>query len=295
MKRQTSLRGLRTFCEAAKHQSFRDAAENMFVTASAVSHQIKNLEDELGQQLFERTARNIRLTDAGQSLYENVHPLIEKLDIAVSDHAQTKRRSRLSVSVQPFFASELFVPKLPDFLAANPDIDLRVDTSDEASEKFVPSTDVSIRLFRSPPGKLVSDKLFPLQLMPAGSPDFKANLNVSRKAVRSRFPLIVHDGRPKAWKQWAEVSGVNLPAETTLVHLASMIAVMRAAERGIGAALVPVELSKAWFDNGNIVPLFRKPLVTDEAYYFVCSEEASKRPTVQRLREWVLQNFASAA
>ena len=99
MKRPTSLRGLRTFCEAAKYQSFRNAADRMFVTASAVSHQIKNLEDELGQQLFERRSRQIELTDAGRSLFDDVSPLIEKLDDTVANYRRDQRRQTLSISV----------------------------------------------------------------------------------------------------------------------------------------------------------------------------------------------------
>ncbi len=295
MKKHTSLRGLRTFCEAAKYQSFRNAADRMFVTASAVSHQIKNLEDELGQQLFERRSRQIELTDAGRSLFDDVSPLIEKLDDTVANYRRAQRRQTLSISVQPFFASELFVPKLPDFTVAHPDIDIHIDTSDESNEKFAGSADVSIRIFKSPPKGLVSHRLFPLRLVPVGSPDFKKSVKVVKREVRSRFPLIVHEGRPKAWKRWENLSGISLPDDASRVRLASMIAIARAAERGLGAALVPVELSQSWLQNGSLVPLFKHTLEMDDAYYFVCSEESAEMDSVRVLKDWVLENFAEAA
>ena len=291
-KNTVSLRGIRTFCVAARYESFRDAAERMFVTASAVSHQIKNLEEELGLQLFERNARSLKLTDSGKALFDEVNPLIEQLDDAVARYQQSQPRSRLNISVQPFFASELFVPRLPEFTKANPDIDIKIDTSDESAEKHADSWDASIRIFKSPPKGLISHRLFPLRLIPAGSREFRDTLVVKKNRVVGDFPLIVHEGRGNAWKKWQRLAGIELPEASSSVRLASMIAVVRAAERGLGAALVPVELSQGWFDSGSLVPLFDTPLVTNESYYFVSDSESAELATVRVLRDWVLKNFA---
>ena len=119
-----SLRGLRTFCVAARYQSFRAAGEELFVTASAVSHQIKSLEEELGKQLFDRNTRDLSLTDIGRSLYEEVSPLIEQLDRVVAKYRAGAVSSSIRLSVQPFFASEMFVPRLREFTAEHPGIDI---------------------------------------------------------------------------------------------------------------------------------------------------------------------------
>jgi len=293
MRRLTSLRGLRTFCEAARSGSFREAGERLFVTASAVSHQIKNLESELGQELFERNARAIKLTAPGAALFGDVEPLLDQLDFAVSNHRRAQHRDQLSISVQPFFASELFVPKLPEFTSANPDVDIRIDTSDESNEKVASASDVSIRIFKTPPRDLVADRLFPLSLVPVSSAAFSRTLKVKGNRIESAFPLIVHDGRPGAWTQWSRHSKVSLPEKATSIRLASMIAVARAAEQGLGAALVPEELSDGWFSKRALVRLFDSRLVTDDAYYFVCKEEAMRHTPVRRLRDWVRSEFAA--
>ena len=293
--RNLSLRGLRTFCIAAEHESFRDAADRLFVTASAVSHQIKNLEDELGKPLFERRARSLVLTDAGRALYEDVSPLITRLDNVTLRHRQAVGRSTLSISVQPFFASELFVPRLPDFRLKHPEIDIRIEASDESVEKHSHKTDVSIRIFRSPPQNLVAEPLFPLRLVPAGTPDFRDELRVRRKKITSDFPLIVHESRPKAWRQWQKSAGIELPQDASSLRLDSMIAVVRAAERGLGAALIPIQLSESWFSSGSLVPLFRHQLTTNESYYFVCTSDIADQPNVRLLRAWVLQNFEDSS
>lgn len=289
--RKISIRGLRTFCVAARHQSFRDAAEKLFITASAVSHQIKKLEQELGQSLFDRDGASLTLTDAGTSLHSEVSPLIEKLDEVASRHTVSAQRGTLRISVQPFFASELFVPRLAEFKAAHPGIDIKVDTSDESIEKHPSHADASIRVFKSTPANLVSNRLFPLHLVPAASSSFRDTLMVKAKKVVSKFPRISHESRPRAWSQWQHSAGIELPEEATTVQLDSMIAVVRAAQRGLGAALVPGRLCGTMFDSGTLVPLFKHELATDDAYYFACGDEDTKNENVSVLRDWVVQTF----
>ena len=291
INRNLSLRGLRTFCVAAENKSFRETAEKLFITASAVSHQIKNLEDELGQKLFERTSRSLILTDAGRLLLDDIKPLILRLDEVAAQHRVAATRSTLSISVQPFFANEMFIPKLPEFARAHPDIDIKVDTSDESAEKHPATADVSIRVFRSAPAGFASDRLFALRLIPAASPDVREKLAVDESSISGDVPLLVHDSRPGAWRQWSQSSGIEVPRDASIIRLDSMNAIARAAERGLGAALVPVQLSDAWFESGSLVPLSDHELLTRDAYYFVCRRADADNGTVQTLRRWVLQIF----
>ena len=290
-----SLRGLRTFCVAAKHESFTTAGEQLFITASAVSHQVKSLEQELGQQLFERTSRELKLTPIGRSLYEEASPLIDELNSIAASYKTERHRSSIRISVQPFFASEYFVPRLSEFTAEHPEIDIQVGTSDESSEKHPADADLSIRLFKSPPQELASNLLFPLRMVPTGSPDFKKNLTVRKNKIVGDFPLIVHETRPKAWKHWSKASGIELPKGSKVTRLDSMIAVVRAAERGIGAAMVPVPIADQWFKQGSIVRLFKQELVANVSYYLVCREDRRDDDSVQLLRKWIVRTFAETA
>ena len=292
VNRNLSLRGLRTFCIAAELESFRDAADQLFLTASAVSHQIKNLEAELGKKLFTRGNRGNSLTADGERLFNDIHPLINELDAVAMQHSTHSGRSTLRISVQPFFASEVFVPKLIEFRKLHPDLDIVVDTSDESSERHPANADASIRVFSSPPTGLAYDALFPLRLAPVGSPDFYDRVKVRAGKIVSDFPILVHESRPRAWRQWEKVSGLKLPRPNDILRLDSMIAVARAAERGLGAALVPTQLVERWFASSSLVHLFERELVTRERYYFVYNAESQLDNNVQRLREWVLQCFA---
>jgi LysR family transcriptional regulator, glycine cleavage system transcriptional activator len=290
-----SIRGLRAFCIAARHESFRVAADELHITASAVSHQMRKLEEVLGAQLFDRGARDIKLSKTGELLYQEVSPLIEQLDAVVRKYRKEAMHRSIRISVQPFFASEFFIPRLHEFCVANPDIDIQVGTSDESAEKHPPDADLSIRLFKTPPPDLQADLLFPLRMVPAGSPEFKRSLSVRNGKIQSDFPIIVHETYPKAWQQWEALYGVALPADCKSTRLDSMIAVVRAAQRGIGAALVPIPLGNLWFEEGSVVRLFEQELVADVSYYLVCSLDRVEDESVALFRAWILQNFASPA
>jgi LysR family glycine cleavage system transcriptional activator len=290
--RNISLRAMRVFCAAAEHQSFRQAAEVLFLTSSAISHQIKQLEAELGTRLFERSARALQLSADGSALYDDIHPLLAEFDTVVAKHARTAPSRSLRISVQPFFASELFVPRLPEFVAQHPDIDISIDTSDESLEKHPAIADVSIRIFKSPPDSLAFDPLFPLRLVPAGSLEFYDTVRLKSGRIDSEFPLLVHESRPMAWQKWERSSRIRLPNLKNTIRLDSMIAVARAAERGLGAALIPRQLSESWFRSDNLVQLFEHELVTKGTYYLVYRQEDSDKQDIQLFRDWVLKNFA---
>jgi LysR family glycine cleavage system transcriptional activator len=289
--KRMSMRGVRTFCVAARHGSFRLAAEELSITASAVSHQIKKLEEELGVKLFERRGRTLELSDNGHVLFEEADAAIRRLDKIANRLRPESPRTALRVSVQPFFASEMFVPRLSEFTSAHPEIDISIDTSDETPERHPPNADISVRLFGTPPKGLASAVLFPLMLVPACSPDFRSRLTMVGWNVERPFPLVVHSTRPDAWRLWSEFSGIHIPITRNIIRLDSMIAVARAAERGLGAALLPLPLSNAWFQSGSLVRLFDQEMESSDAYYVAYEKDQGHRPEVLALRNWVLREF----
>jgi LysR family glycine cleavage system transcriptional activator len=290
-----SLRGLRTFCAAAEHESFSAAGETLFITPSAVSHQIKSLEEELGHRLFDRNARDLKLTATGKALFNDIAPVIRELDRIVAALREDVEKTSIRMSVQPFFASEYFVPRLGEFTENNPDIDIRVAASDESAETVPGDADLSIRLHRKPPRGVESRLLMPLRLAPAGSKSFKSSLRVKDGAIVSQFPLIIHESFPKAWQQWAMKSGVALPEDAKVTRLDSMIAVVRATEQGIGAALVPVPIASQWFEQETIVRLFDEDLIADQSYYLVWEKGVAEKNGVDRLLDWIHKRFAATA
>ena len=290
-----SLRGLRTFCIAARHESFSAAADELFLTPGAVSRQIKSLEEELDIRLFDRNARDLKLTGNGQALFAELEPLVDSIDEVVASFRKDRKRSLVRVSVQPFFASEYFVPRLAEFTAANPHIDIRVSASDESPESLPADAALSIRLFRNPPPGAESQLIFPMRLVAAGSRDLAKSLRVKDGQITSDFPLIVHESYPKAWRQWSKRAGVELPKGSKVTRLDSMIAVVRAVEQGIGAALVPIPIAEQWFRQKTIFQLFDEELVADVSYFLIWQDGATRNPGVAALRDWIVERFADPA
>ncbi|MCG8370040.1 MAG: LysR substrate-binding domain-containing protein [Proteobacteria bacterium] len=288
--RNVSMRALRAFCTAAERGSFRRAAEDLFLTASAVSHQIKQLEEAMGVLLFQRQPRSLKLTGSGRALLDELSPVLEDLDLVIERNCTRGSRIALRISVQPFFASELLMPRLSEFLADNPGISITVDTADEEPDRHDKTADASVRLFSSPP--LEGDRLFPLRLIPMGSPALYDSVEVVAGRITSEFPLVVHNARPGAWQKWQKSSGIRLPRQATTIRLNSMIAVARAAEQGLGAALMPAQLCNDRIESGALTPLFDHELESTEAYYLISRPRKPESDRIGTFRNWVLQEFA---
>ena len=293
LSRPPPLRNLRAFCIAARHCSFKVAADELFLTPSAVSHQMKELEESLGVHLFERKTRALELTTAGHTLRDEVAPLLDALDRSLAQFTRRNRRKSLRVMLPPFFASELFVPRLATFCEAHPDIDIQIDTSNPHPTQHPPTSDVSIIFGASPPAGVKAAKLFSLKLAAVCAREHAPDVVRLGREVFRETALIVHRPRPFAWASWAQEVGLDAPEPKNIIELDSMFAVVRAAERGIGVALVPTALCGAWFDTGALVRIFAIELATPDTYYLVMRPKDADKAEVTALTEWALEEFRS--
>jgi LysR family glycine cleavage system transcriptional activator len=286
--RRISLRGVRAFCAAARHNTLRHAGDELFLTASAVSHQIKKLEAELGVALFDRVGRGLALTEAGEKFYREASRALVRVETAAANLQASQSRVSLLVSVQPFFASELLIPRLGEFSSAHPKIEINIDASDESSGANALAVDLSIRLYRRPPSDQYSKLLFPLILLPACSPTLREEAAKITTGNPSSIPLVVHSNRPSAWRQWASQCGIRLPESTNVVRFDSMSAIVQAAERSVGFALVPAGLTRQAFQNGRLIKFFGHSLQTGEAYYIGHRGDNPKLKEIEQFTNWVL-------
>lgn len=293
LSRPPPLRNLRAFCVAARHRSFKFAADELFLTPSAVSHQMKELEDSLGVRLFERKTRALELTTAGHTLLDEVEPLLEALDRSLAQIARRNGRRTLRVLLPPFFASELFVPRLISFCDEHPDIDIQIDTRDPRPSVHPPTADVSILLADSPPQGVKASKLFSLNLTAVCAKEHAPTVARLGRDVFHEMALLVHKARPFAWSNWAEEVGLETPEPKNVIELDTMFSVVRAAERGVGIALVPAALCGAWFESGALVKIFSVELATSETYFVASRTRDAEKPEVAAITKWMLSQFKS--
>jgi LysR family transcriptional regulator, glycine cleavage system transcriptional activator len=288
LSRSPPVKGLRAFCVAARHLSFKFAADELCLTPSAVSHQMKELETLLGMRLFERRTRALELTAAGHRLLDEVEPLLDGLDRALAQLARQDGRETLRVRAPALFANELLIPRLEEFCEAHPLIDVQLDTRDPRPVAHPPTADVSIVLADTPPAGVRSARLFSSPLGAVCAPQHAGRVARLGREVFSALPLIVDRTRPSAWSLWAEEVGLERPEPRQVIGFDTMIAAVRAAERGVGIALVPVLLCQSWIRSGALVRVFAVELAMPEAYYLVSRPRDAERPPVQALTRWAL-------
>lgn len=252
---------------------------------------MKELEEVMGVRLFERKTRALALTTAGHTLLDEIAPLLDMMDRSLAQFSRRNRRRNVRVRLPPFFASELFVPRLESFFALHPGIDIQVDTVDPWPSEHPLSADVSIVLTNTKPQGVKAVRLFPVTLAAVCARGFAASVaRLGREAFRETA-LIVQKARPFAWSNWANELGLDTPEPRNIIELDTMFSVVRAAERGIGIALVPEILCDAWFRSGALVRLFSLQLATDDAYFLVSRLKDADKPEVTAITDWTLGQF----
>ena len=291
LSRPPPIRNLRVFCAAARLRSFKSAAEELYLTPSAVSHQMKELQEALGVRLFERKPRALELTQAGAILLDEVGPLLEALDRTLAQVARRGGRRALRVLLPPFFASELFIPRLAGFCAEHPEIDIQIDTRDPRPARHPASADVSILIAATEPQGVQCSRLFPLSLTAVCAPQHTAAVARLGRAVFKEMALIVHKPRAQAWSEWAEEVGLDTPEPRNVLELDTLHAVVRAAERGIGVALVPTVHCEDWFRSGALVRMFPVELPTADTYYLVTRPKDADKPDIRAFSDWMVAQF----
>jgi LysR family glycine cleavage system transcriptional activator len=287
--RSPSLKAIKTFQIAAKHSSFAVAADELCITPSAVSHQIKTLETQLGLPLFSRGARALALTDAGARYLEQIDDLFVRLEAVTEQLRARYGRNSVRLHVPAYFASEMLLPRLSEFSKLNAGIDLRIDTSGAGGRAHVAEADISVVVGTGPWNGLVAHPLFAQTMIPACKPELLAEKPVTRYEDLNAHTLLVHEARRDDWDRWATTVGLTALVPSQIVRVDAMSAAMRAAETGIGIALLPAELSRAKFASGRLARVFDDELVTQENYTLLVRTEDENRDDIRSLCAWLIE------
>lgn len=282
------LTALRTFESASRLLSFKAAAQELSVTPTAVSHQIRALETWLGVRLFERLPRQVRLTEGGERLFHSVHGAL--LDVAQSVDSLRPQRSagHLTVSTTPAFAALWLVPRLGRFYTAHPDINLRLDTQCEVVDlQQDASIDLVIRYSIGDYPNLYGQCLFDECFAVYGAPDVVARASAH---VPTLISVRWHNSRLYAlgWQAWCEKAGETwlnyaLPLrEYDEEHYA-----LQAAIAGQGLVLASNILVSESVATGLLVPYRPQISVQGAGYSALCVPGRERHPPVRAFFQWV--------
>jgi LysR family glycine cleavage system transcriptional activator len=305
------LNALRAFEAAARHLSFARAAEELHVTPAAVSHQIKALEEFAGLKLFRRRNRAIELTGAARACLPKLREGFECLGEAAERLRTHEGGETLTVSVAPSLATKWLMPRLHRFVAAHPDVDVRISASTRlidvrrariagSTEQIGPrldEADISIRFGTGDyPGYTVT-KLFAVSVAPMCSPALASGEPGLRRPEDLRGQVLIQDdtvyfeGKVSAWDLWLKAAGVEGLETSRGPRFSHASLAMEAAADGLGVALAPTVLAKSDLATRRLVMPFGPVLPLSLAYYIVYLESPAN-PNVRAFITWLLAESA---
>ncbi|MFC4272811.1 transcriptional regulator GcvA [Sneathiella chungangensis] len=285
------LKALRSFEAAARHLSFSKAADELFVTPAAISHQVKALEDWLGITLFKRLNRAVILTKEGQNYLVGVRNGLEVIGAATENVMRQDATGALHVDTLPSFAARWLLPRLSRFREAHPDIDVRLSASDHLTDFNREDVDVVIRYGHGNYPGLRVDKLLTEEVMfPVCSPSLLDGKHPLRSPADLKYHTLLHDDMRIDWQAWLTMAGVTDvdPKKGPSFNDSSML--LTAAMEGQGVALGRSTLAADDLLAGRLAqPFDVQPIQAHHAYYLVSPEEMADRPRIAAFREWILE------
>ena len=287
-KRLPPLNWLRSFEASARHLNFTQAAVELHMTQAAVSQQIKGLETKLGCALFIRLPRGLELTDAGRAYIPGVRESIEKLALVTDEVFGKERSHTLTVRVNLVFFNTWLAPRLADFRAQYPDIDLRF-TSNIWVAGQDKEADIEIRYGKGVWEDFASDRLTWDDLIPVCSPVLlNGQLHPADPEDLDNYTLLHVIGYEEGWGYWLNQLGYHSIDASQGIHFDSLMTAMEMAAQGHGVALSRTSLVGPMLDNGRLITPFSETTGTSESFFLATPSNKPVRPHVELFRQWLI-------
>lgn len=287
-----ALGALRAFEAVARRSSFRQAADELAVTPTAISHQIRQLETYLGRRVLDRTPRRVALTAEGAALYEVTRSGFSAIAAVVAQLREGAGATRITLSSTSAFLGHWLASRLETLRRDLPAIDLRLHASDAVVELSPGGIDAAIRYGKGPFANAVP--LCRDVFTPVCSPA----LGVATLTDLRSAPLLHVDGRRRPqpspdWRRWCEAAGAGDVDTTAGQHVPDSLLAVQAAIAGQGVAIVSVVLARDALAAGLLVAPF-SIVLPGETFHFVCAEGLEGRPEMTSLRNWFARELADA-
>jgi LysR family glycine cleavage system transcriptional activator len=279
---------LRAFEASARHQSFTAAADELSLTQSAVSRQIRSLEEVLGADLFVREKQTVRLTLAGEAYAQEIRSALKRISSATLGFRANPQGGALNIAILPTFGTRWLAPRLPLFLAENPGITINLTTRLAPFDFQTETLDAAIH-FGLPewPGAEL-DFLMQETVVPACSRALRDAHNFTFAADLLKAPLLHLESRPDAWERWFCAMGQEVEeVHGMLVDQFALAA--QAAMAGLGVALLPQFLIENELQRGDLVEAIASPMESAERYYLAWPQNRESYPPLTAFRRWIRQ------
>ena len=285
---------LRLFEAAARLGSFKQAAEEVHVTPSAVSHGLRTLEHWLGAELFHRDTRGLTLTPAGQSYAVEVNRALTILASATESFPGRKATGSLSVSVAPTFANRWLLPRLPKFTERYPDISITIDTARRHVDFLTEGFDLAIRMSSAPRSSEAWTELVAEAFVPVCSPQLLRKAGCDDEiAFLKRMPLIHVTAAGEDWATWFEAKGLPPTTGGRTIKVDTIQLAAEAAIQGLGVAVGRKPVMDGYIADGHLTEIAGPPIQVTTRYWLVGTHKSFDRPEIKLFRAWILQELSA--
>ena len=280
---------LRAFEAAARLESFTLAAKELHLTQSAISHQIKELEDYFGKPLFFRKNRKVEPTSEGRRLLESLSRIFDVIEAACNEVTLAPNSQVLALHCSPSFAAKWLSPRLPEFIKANPDITIRLTSGAEPIDLLRnQEIDVAISYQFTPTGPgITSVSLGEEKIIPMCSPDL-IDPTVSVKELMSKLTLIESSLNLHTWERWFEINHLKNPSTRKMSFDRAALSISAAVD-GIGAVLESVRFAERELSRGELVELGQKIFLptTDRTHFLSYRSNTKNSQKIKLFNEWI--------
>ncbi|RYZ12677.1 MAG: LysR family transcriptional regulator [Comamonadaceae bacterium] len=299
--RPISAGHLRAFEAVARHLNFRAAAEEMALTQSAVSRQIQGLEEEVGASLFLRHTRAVELTSAGALLLLSVQQALPRIDATVRQIRQSAGRKSVSLTTFASFASMWLIPRLEAFQQDNPEMDIRIDASDQPLDLELADVDLALRYGTAavmPPGAL---RMFGEELTPVVSPWLlKSGVTLRKPEDLAQFTVIEAGDAHRThlewltWRRWFEEQQLPRLAPKRWLYFNYAYQMVQAALTGQGVVLARLPLVAESLANGDLIEVLpNRRMTSPMAYWLIVGPRSAQRPEIKAFCDWLMAQSAA--
>ncbi|MBN8227529.1 LysR family transcriptional regulator [Corallococcus macrosporus] len=282
------LPALAAFESAARHQNFARAAEELHLTASAVSHHVRKLEDRLGVVLFQRHARGVALTAEGRQLADAASTALSDMDNVLGGLKRSQDEAAVvRVTTVHSLTYAWLLPRMPGFTAQHPNVRIHVDTEMALTRFDEGGPDLGIRYGQPPWPGLSAQPLMDDALFPVASPRLAGLEHVREAADVAKLPLIADLSR-QGWQDWFRSAGVRGARFEERYSFSDTTGALMAAVQGLGAALAREKIATPYFSDSRLIRL-PGPIVPTRASYFVVHPSHRRlRPAARLFVDWLL-------
>lgn len=289
-KNAIPLNALRAFEAAARNKSFKRAADELFVSHSAISHQVRRLEDYLGVDLFHRIPRGVELTRAGRMYYPPLHDAFRLIDEGTDLVLAPRKEGPLTLQVYSTFAVRWLIPRLTTFHRTRPDVLVRLHTSQSDVNFEHEDVDLCVLVGVADAPGVHYDFLFNTELFPVCSPEFREVQGVDAPEDLADVHLIQVYPSRRDWYHWLDRHGVAEVDPEAGLQVDSYDLAFNTASQGLGVALGMRPFVDRELDSGALIEPFPGLHVTAPgAWYLACREKDREDDRVVAFRSWLLE------